>query len=562
MSNNTLPVLGVLMVVVLGGGLVLLMKETQSVGDVNNLVSGAQIQSSANIAMDFANDDEGNTGASNNDLNSHLQRLQTRLIDSLDKVENTLKQKLQDGLNAGATPLRGSHERKAPFELITNPAKGTVQASTHSERYRSSAHICTGRDFTNNLNTEEKRNEDAAESSETHAHCYFRHLCVAPGIGPVPREYRTRGFYRWFYLYDRSPPSSFREVTDNISFTLGTGPHQVDKKVFVDPKLISVSEFMKEFAEIRVEPALTHIFYEFNGENFGHMLSDVLLPIYAIMAGFDVLDYDVQLVRYQITHDLGYSCDFQVNPDWADPGWIPDVIRNPDRAKMCEKFYKMLIPAVTSRPVLVLGDLFNKTQTPVCFEKLLVGTPMLSDDCVEGDHGRELDQYNNCNSGRMEQFWAFRKYTKANLGVTDLAPTIHHVVIWDRADSTRELVNLQTLAETIRTKFDVKVTVVDWAKLDIQSQLKLIGSATVHITGPGGGSFIALFLPRSATSIRLYSEDFGMEFHIFNHLGYIHCDYRNALDGVIDIPDVLQLVRAGMHRYETFNGVFDTGSVL
>ena len=27
-------------------------------------------------------------------------------------------------------------------------------------------------------------------------------------------------------------------------------------------------------------------------------------------------------------------------------------------------------------------------------------------------------------------------------------------------------------------------------------QLKLIGSATVHITGPGGGSFIAIFLPR------------------------------------------------------------------
>jgi hypothetical protein len=50
-----------------------------------------------------------------------------------------------------------------------------------------------------------------------------------------------------------------------------------------------------------------------------------------------------------------------------------------------------------------------------------------------------------------------------------------------------------------------------------QEQLKLIGDATVFISGVGGGSFIGLFLPRGATTIRIASveKDFGMDHQIF-----------------------------------------------
>jgi hypothetical protein len=279
----------------------------------------------------------------------------------------------------------------------------------------------------------------------------------------------------------------------------------------VAPKVTKISDFMKDYPEVRSEPTLTHIYYEFNGENFGHMLTDVIMPMYGIMAGFDKLDYDVQLVKYQITHDLGHSCDYQVNPGWEHPGamesgrWIPDKIVRTNIDENCKRFYKMLTPSLSSRPPLVMGDLFKQSKTPVCFENLLVGTPALSDDCNQGTHGRDLGQVTTCNTGRMEQFWAFRSYTKANLGVTDIKPSEHHIVVWKRPDQRRPLQDLDKVCDELRKTLSVKVTLIDWATISITEQLELIGSATVHITGPGGGSFIAIYLPRGHSPLPLSS---------------------------------------------------------
>lgn len=63
-------------------------------------------------------------------------------------------------------------------------------------------------------------------------------------------------------------------------------------------------------------------------------------------------------------------------------------------------------------------------------------------------------------------------------------------------DFRRPLKDLDKVCDEIRAKLKVKVTLIDWATLSIGDQLRLIGSATVHITGPGGGSFIAVYLPR------------------------------------------------------------------
>ena len=106
------------------------------------------------------------------------------------------------------------------------------------------------------------------------------------------------------------------------------------------------------------------------------------------MAGFNQLSYDNQMVKWQMTHDLGFSCDYQRNPGWGNAGWIPDRIVNGKADKMCNKFYTMLFPGISSRPLVLMEELFGKNKpdmpkTPVCFEKLLVGTPMLSDDCME-----------------------------------------------------------------------------------------------------------------------------------------------------------------------------------
>lgn len=197
----------------------------------------------------------------------------------------------------------------------------------------------------------------------------------------------------------------------------------------------------------------------------------------------------------------------------------------------------------------MMDEFFKTAKTPVCFKNLLVGTPNLSDDCEEGDHGR-LWQSSNCNSGRMEQFWNFRRYTKRNLGVLDTPPKEHQVVIWDRSDGGRPLNDLEEMGDEIKRRFNVPVRKLEWSDYSIQDQLRIAGNTTVLITGPGAGSFAALYLPRGATDIRLYESEFGMEFHIFNYLGYIHSDYMHAPEGAIDLESVYTLVALALQRYE------------
>lgn len=299
------------------------------------------------------------------------------------------------------------------------------------------------------------------------------------------------------------------------------------------------------------------------GENFGHFLPDIMLPIFAAMAGFGAVTRDIQLLRYQVTDNMANGCDWQANPGWTGKeGWVPDVVSRPNRDHNCKVMYKMLTPGITTRPIVVMGDLFNQSSLPVCFAKILLGTPMLSDDCDDGGHGKDLHKLSLCNYGRMEQFWNFRCFTKVNLGVDDLLPTKHRVVIWQRADKKRALQGLEQLGVAIHSTLGVEVTLIDWASISIEKQLHLIGTSTVHITGVGGGSYIGLFLPRGATSIRLYpiEIDFGMDHHIFNFLGYVHTDHRRVLNGAINHTDVLGLVHQAMRRYETLGAPFESAA--
>jgi hypothetical protein len=98
-----------------------------------------------------------------------------------------------------------------------------------------------------------------------------------------------------YYVYDTDPPSA-----DDIAFTLGVGWHKIVPTLVVRPKVTPAAVFQQEFPLVRHELALSHIYHEFNGENFGHFLADVMLPIFATMAGFGELTRDVQLFRYQV----------------------------------------------------------------------------------------------------------------------------------------------------------------------------------------------------------------------------------------------------------------------
>ena len=304
---------------------------------------------------------------------------------------------------------------------------------------------------------------------------------------------------------------------------------------------------------------------EYNSENFGHFLTDVLLPIYAALEGFGLERRDdLHLFRYSIMDAIGWSCDFH-RRELAKTGGIS--LRYGDVGKHCDRFYAMTPQLVRGhRPLRVLN---GTTVEPTCFQDLVVGMPMYSDDCMEGGHGREQDFWSLCNHARQGQFWRFRNYLLQNaLGDTEAdveqhAPTHHKITITRRKDDIRGLNNFDQLIEQLQEKYGangngsgndrVEVVVVEWEKLSIQDQLELIRTTTVHITPPGGVSHIALFLPRWATSVRLYSMEYRLEWHIFHYLGYVTVEHVDCRRGNrIPLDQTMSLVEEGLRRYDDF----------
>ena len=211
-------------------------------------------------------------------------------------------------------------------------------------------------------------------------------------------------------------------------------------------------------------------------------------------------------------------------------------------------------------PELMRGELRvlnGTTVQPTCFETLVVGMAMYSDDCLEGSHGRNKDVWSLCNIGHQHQFWRFRNYMLGNVDVSLEPPVKHKITITVRLDA-RVLKNLDDLIATIQHTYQsediVEIVVVEWHKLSLKEQLELISTTTVHITPAGGVSMISLFLPRWSTSIRLYSVEFMLDYHIVNYLGYFtpeHIDCQAG--GMIPIEDTMKYIAHGLERFDSFS---------
>lgn len=345
----------------------------------------------------------------------------------------------------------------------------------------------------------------------------------------------------WYYLADKHEPHPM------INFSTGIGPHHVDDRVFFPVKTTTVENFRNHFPKARIEPHPHFLFSEYNAENYGHFLTDLLFPIYTVLDGFDAVSTDIQLLHFRPKDPIGWSCDFQA----AKSG---DGAR-----KRCDRFYKALLPMLSHHPVRDLPDVVGPAPNAMCFERLYVGASRFSAFCFDGQDGRGMLEGDprmpnmNCYNGRQKQMWNFRQFSKANLGVPDIKPSKHQVLIWDRPDR-RKFRGLDKLAEKIRSELKVDVVVVeDWGKYTIEEQLTMIGVTTVHVTSVGGGSFIALHLPRGATSIRISRKaDSLMESWVFDFVGYVQTTYYNTEDDPIELSPLMDFVIAGMKRYEEF----------
>jgi hypothetical protein len=407
-------------------------------------------------------------------------------------------------------------------DLFFTDALGPTAPRNWSTKWQSSAHMCFSRDH--------------SPEAERHAACQFKMLCV------VSSEQNEKG--DWYYLAEKHEPHP------KINFSSGIGPHHVDDRLFFPIKITTVKSFRAHFPKARIESKPHFLFSEYNAENYGHFLTDLLIPIYTVLEGFDALNTDIQLLHFRPRDPIGWSCDFQ------DKTGVANV------RKRCDRFYESLIPMLSKHKVKDLSGLLQP-DSAVCFDRFYVGASRFSTFCFDGADGRGMQEgdprYPNmpCYNGRQKQLWDFRLYSKSNLGVPDIPPRKHQVLIWDRPDK-RKFRGLDVLADNIRSQLNVSVVVItDFSKLTIEEQLATVGASTVHITGVGGGSFIAVHLPRGATTIRLSrNKDSLLDAWLFDYLGYVHPTYYNTEDDPVNMHALMNHVLTGLKRYEAFGVPF------
>jgi len=288
------------------------------------------------------------------------------------------------------------------------------------------------------------------------------------------------------------------------------------------------------------------MFYEFNAQNIGHFLTDILMPIYSLLESFGAIDRvgrDIELMQTHVSNpqnnaeELAFSCEWQ-------------LANMPYQAKeTCDHFYRTLMHMITKHPLQQMPIALKASKTEdrvVCYNELFVGQMSLSDTCEDHSHGRGPENsIELCALARQKQFWDFRSYTKrvaltvANNGEPaewDERPKKPHILIW-KGNGKRKIEDLQPWADKMKAHFGpqgVAVTLVDWVDYNITEQFKLIGSATVYISCGGAGSFISMYLPRGATAIRLYSDSMEegtgekgklIEWNLFSYLGHIQTRY-------------------------------------
>ena len=324
--------------------------------------------------------------------------------------------------------------------------------------------------------------------------------------------------------------------------------------------------------------------------NFGHLVFDDLLSIYAMLEIFGFTQTDnndddrppptvIPLFVERPAKSLG------LNFGSRDPFWRCHPT-NPKRWSMCRKLWSRIYPgllAVQPDPdtgdILRTGNLFRGTDSIglyddmakagkvnlqkgdyntlpphtdlVVLSKVLAGPGRLANWSCKGE----------CAIGRGAWLWGFRQYLYQNLfGWHRGRALAQHKPpkLRDRGYITFSLPVGTTHPDKVTMFQDVipvaeqtygkeRVRVVDMAKLSLTEQADLVRNSLVYLTNHGGGSASGLFVPRGATIVIFHGvgrlgEDKMLDRHFWNSLGYarvlwIHPTQHHNVDRTMAMID-------------------------
>jgi hypothetical protein len=331
-------------------------------------------------------------------------------------------------------------------------------------------------------------------------------------------------------------------------------------------------------------------FHSMNGGNPGHLVWDDFLPVYNLLAMFQLTDESTELMmmRYVLKNQEGkegtddYSRGLWASCDWTD-----------EKRDLCKKMYKKFLPLMLgSNPIydeMPTTENFDfqpsdenagKKSTLVCARHGLAGIGALTDHGTSKLHGWEDRDYQTTqNHGRGGIIYEFRNFMLTNM---DIPIELNHKppfrVVFSESSSSiaRRNLDFSKQKELLKQSFHPSYVSVEsyvFSEMSMKEQLEIASQASIFITSCGGGAVTSMFMPRGSSIIMYYMEDGGviankltgkparLDWDLFNNIAYLKVHWLPAgtMETESDIKALFLLIQhelEGLIREKSYDHFF------
>jgi len=290
-----------------------------------------------------------------------------------------------------------------------------------------------------------------------------------------------------------------------------------------------------------------------NIHNPGHLLWDYFLPIYNLLAIFNLTENQI----------LVSNVDDACTQDEDSPCWkiatkfLPLLGVNPDTFRNTR----------TSELIVVGAQRSNV----VCAKSSVAGIGFLTDHGWNR-HGQRIEDYRDVhNVGRGPTFFAFRNHVIRRIGIVEgHNPQRQHTIVFSRLSSknpARCRAFEKQIAST-RSAFSVDGVIVEGhvlSELSMEEQVKLATETTVFVSVVGGSACVGTFLPRGSTIILFFndadgdfvdhakSKDFPamIDWDFWNNASYLRVHWlpMSTMEDEMSLEALTELIRSDLSTY-------------
>ena len=365
--------------------------------------------------------------------------------------------------------------------------------------------------------------------------CQFRHLCWDFDkkdfvIFESPQHQSTASLLRseMSSMYVRSS-SDFNTTVSTSATTENRLRQRVAGNWF--PRTLPM-DAMNNFYELPEDVVAVPVNFPKDAST-KEILFDFFLPVYNLLAMFDLQDKQVLLVN------LGPSCEPGDSHDcFGEVGRILHLMNND--AKM-----KGIFMSVNDRVVVPPGETTGVHSDFICAKYGATGIGALTDHGIHKGHGQRRKDYTFVrNTGRGPLLFDFRNQLLRNAEIKEdrnavFAKNLPLKTIVVISESKKSGVQyFQEQVEAVKASFPPNQLVVEShniSAIPFTEQMKAATETSVYISVMGDGALPAFFLPRGATLILFYNDNsefvtvskrektfpIKLDYDLWNNLGYI-----------------------------------------